>query len=481
MKTVTFNCNDYASFVEQFESVFLKAGDKIQFVECPVRMGKTYTAERYIIKVLKREIRNEREVILFCTEKNLLVDSSFLEIKEKLLENQKPNLLVFKKETSEKSLKSLKEHLLGENFKIACLCSFTYVSSEQISDLVSSIYESGANVTTIIDEGECLLNTLIKDVPISRCVDRRFGTKVKGNLSTSLDRSKNTLSHPGNENVTNSHNSFVYGSIRAEPGPYNTYELFKFVNLLRTNEPCLDIKIHTGKSFYEDFTVFKEVKTVDVILKSEIYNIFEITKDFKIKFNDRLFRTIERAKEIDFVIFYTLIALIDRVIKCNSLYIKFPCVTSPVDGFKVMSYKEAGDAYADYKSAKSTNKKEKLSNYLVHKEVNPLYEMKLCFNEIEPLTRLVKISSSLIFLSGTWNKWLLDLFFNDSNPDPFFTNISDVAYVSRNDLLKLKYLILTNDVKLENDIYINPDSSLSELEIKFNDKDIKNIAKLKNL
>lgn len=81
-----------------------------------------------------------------------------------------------------------------------------------------------------------------------------------------------------------------------------------------------------------------------------------------------------------------------------------------------MSYKEAGNAYATYKSAKSTNKKEKLSGYLSHKEVNPLYEMKLCFNEIEPLTRLVEISDSLILLSGTWNKWLLDLFiYNDLN------------------------------------------------------------------
>ena len=277
----------------------------------------------------------------------------------KLQENQKPNLLVFKKETSEKSLKSLKAHLSEKNFKIACLCSFTYLTGEQISDLVSTIYESGANVTTIIDEGECLLNTLIKDVPISRCVDRKFGTKAKGNLSTALDRSKNTLSDLGNKNVANSHDSFVYGSIRAEPGPCNTYELFKFAEKIRTNEPCLNIKIHTGKSFYEDFTVFKEIKIVDVILKSEIYNIFEITKDFEIKFNDQLFRIIEKAKELDFVTFYTLIALINQVIKCNSLYIKFPCVTSPVDGFKVMSYKEAVNAYVKYKSAKSTNKKEK--------------------------------------------------------------------------------------------------------------------------
>ena len=226
MKTVTFDCNDYASFIEQFKSIFLEASDKTQFVECPVRMGKTYTAERHIIQFLKREIRNEKEIILFSTEKNLLVDSSFLEIKEELLENQKPNLLVFKEETSRQNMKSLKAHLSGENFKIACLCSFTYLTGEQISSLVSDIYESGANVTTIIDEGECLLNTLIKDVPFSRCIDREFGTKVKGNLSTALDRSKSTLSDLGNKNVANSDNSLVYGSIRAEPGPSNTYELF---------------------------------------------------------------------------------------------------------------------------------------------------------------------------------------------------------------------------------------------------------------
>lgn len=65
----------YENFVEQFKSVFLEAEGKVQFVECPVRMGKTYMSERYIIDFLKsRKCEIENQVLIFATEKNLLVD-----------------------------------------------------------------------------------------------------------------------------------------------------------------------------------------------------------------------------------------------------------------------------------------------------------------------------------------------------------------------------------------------------------------------
>ena len=120
MKTDIFNCNNYENFVEQLRSIFLEAEGKVQFVECPVRMGKTCSSERYIIDFLKsRRCEIENEILIFATEKNLLVDSSFLEIKKKLSETEQSNLLVFKKETSEKCVlwhynnKHHDSHLLG--------------------------------------------------------------------------------------------------------------------------------------------------------------------------------------------------------------------------------------------------------------------------------------------------------------------------------------------------------------------------------
>lgn len=312
-----------------------------------------------------------------------------MEIKKKLSEAEQSNLLVFKKETSEKNKSLLKSHLGQENFKIACLCSFSYLIGSRMSDLLLDVYESNSKVSIIIEEGESMLNTLVKETSISRCIDRTFGTKVKGNLCTALDRSTNTLSNPDNEDVDSTNNHFIFGIIRAEPGPYNTYELFEFIDFPRINEPCLKIKIDTGASFYEDFTVFKEIDSIDIILKSETYNICKVVKPpyssngrFEIEFNDRLFDVIEKTRDFEYVAFYTLIALIDQIIRCNSIYIKFACAISPIDGSKVLSYKEASSTYADYKSARATDRKERLANYLSHKEVNPLYEIKLCFNKL---------------------------------------------------------------------------------------------------
>ena len=56
-------------------------------------MGKTYYAGRYIIKFLKKEHETKNEIVTFYTEKNLLVDRSFLKIIKQLKEREKGNLL----------------------------------------------------------------------------------------------------------------------------------------------------------------------------------------------------------------------------------------------------------------------------------------------------------------------------------------------------------------------------------------------------
>ena len=56
----------------------------------------------------------------------------------------------------------------------------------------------------------------------------------------------------------------------------------------------------------------------------------------RITFNDKIFNTIEKANKFNYVPFYTLIAFVGRLIKCNSIYGKFECATSPVEGAKVV-------------------------------------------------------------------------------------------------------------------------------------------------
>jgi hypothetical protein len=280
--------------------------------------------------------------------------------------------------------------------------------------------------------------------------------------------------------------SSIFKKIRAEPAPHNTFNLFEFNEFTKVNEPCLDIILKSGKFHYEDFTIFKEINSIDVLLNKKACNICTMTNDATgqswITFNDKIFNIIEKENKFNYVTFYTFIAFVDRLIKCNSIYVKFACATSPVDGSKVLSYNEASEVYARYKSTSNSDKKNNksstgkaLNKFISGKEVNPLYEMKLCFNEVESLARLKKISHSLIFLSGTWNPWLLNLFHDD--PLPYFIRLSNKTNVRQDDFLKLKYLVLGNKSKVEDDIYINQTSP--PIATKFTDKEL--IADAKRL
>ena len=148
----------------------------------------------------------------------------------------------------------------------------------------------------------------------------------------------------------------------------------------------------------------------------------------------------------------------DRIIKCNSIYVKFACVTSPVNGSKMLSYNEASEAYANYQSTSITDEGNNksaigktLSKFISRKKVNQLYEIKLCFNEVEPMTRQTKLSHSLIFLPVRRNPRLFNLF--PEEPFPFFMRLSNKTNINQNDFLKLKYLVLNNKSSIEDDIY----------------------------
>ena len=83
----------------------------------------------------------------------------------------------------------------------------------------------------------------------------------------------------------------------------------------------MNIVLETGQSCYEDITVFKEIKSVDVTLNKERYNVCTITKDgnrnSEMLFNEQVFNVLEQAKKINYVFYYTLIAFVDRIIKLH--------------------------------------------------------------------------------------------------------------------------------------------------------------------
>ena len=69
---------------------------------------------------------------------------------------EKQNLLVFKQETSVKNNGTLGYFLSKKKFKVACLSSFAYLTSDRISSLLSKCYHSDSKVLMRVYES--LLN-----------------------------------------------------------------------------------------------------------------------------------------------------------------------------------------------------------------------------------------------------------------------------------------------------------------------------------
>jgi hypothetical protein len=96
-----------------------------------------------------------------------------------------------------------------------------------------------------------------------------FGTKPSGNLAKALDRTQNGLSNPENTHVNMEEGVTIVGRFRAEPARIGTYEVFELNETCKASEPCLDIALETGSSFYEDHHVFKKIVVVNILLPEE--------------------------------------------------------------------------------------------------------------------------------------------------------------------------------------------------------------------
>ena len=108
---------------------------------------------------------------------------------------------------------SFLERLTEKNFKVACLSSFLYWTGPRPSELLLNACFSESRVTLSVNAGEALMKSQIGWISISRCIDTKFGTKVKRNVTNALDKSKSSLSNKKNDKVLGCH---MFGEAASE-------------------------------------------------------------------------------------------------------------------------------------------------------------------------------------------------------------------------------------------------------------------------
>ena len=154
------------------------------------------------------------------------------------------------------------------------------------------------------------------------------------------------------------------------------------------------------------------------------------------RFPSNIFETVQTAFEKNYCPFYTLLALITKILNSNMIYLKYSCVTSPIDPMKDLSYNEATVKYSLFQDSKASDSKTNTSDYFLYKKVGILYETQLCFNENTKLFRAENIADSILFLSGTWNPWLLDLMYSNK---PFILQEDLISETCPDETEKLKF------------------------------------------
>lgn len=417
LKKTKVVCKSFESFVQSFKLIFEKPG--IQIILAPVRSGKTYACENFIVEELQKE---RKKIVVFITEKNILAESSHANILA-LLGNEswlKNNVLVFTHETSTTNLKNLKDFFVkNSNDSVAVLSSFAYFTGDQQSPLFKSIIlarEKGYEVIFLIDEAESLFNSLQLEVVLERPQDKLFKTPAKGNGLTAIDSSKSELLMNSNVQFLKNTN-LIKGRISATPGNTQNFEYFTF-SPYNINTDDLLLYLYTKEPIFSESIVFCKIEKVSIsnylfITKDNtegIVNICDLTQD-KVIFNESIFKIIEALHEKgSFSCYYTLIALIHNVLRSSSLYVRYYCVSSKGDVGKPLSYEEASRLYSMFRAAKggSGSSNVKATDYFNYPKIGKLYQFELIFNKNYPIASIESYSNKVIYLSGTWNEWLID-------------------------------------------------------------------------
>ena len=391
-------------FSKDFKKVFenLTSGhyeEDVQFLKVPVRTGKTYSCEQYMIKFLERVKNDEdllRKIVIFTTEKNILADGTYMNVLEGVKKDS--NLILFKQELYEESNRRFKRALNTSNQDIVIICSFSYIFSEKMSTLFYKARSSSDELVLLVDEGEALLNSLHSSVSICACKNRSFGSGINGTVINALNKPTTILKFNGD--VTKTSNLKIEGYVVANPTSANTYEFFQFLEESKSRieaKKKLALVIQPSDGNYNDFTVYKQISSIKFKLGFKVYDLCTVSKSNTIKFPPNIFETIQIAFEKDYCLFYTLLALITKILNSNMIYLKYSCVTSP-SSMRDLSYNEATEKHSEYQAAKASDNKAPTSDFFLYKKVGRLYETQLCFNENSSLFRAENIADSIILL-----------------------------------------------------------------------------------
>ena len=460
-----FNYDFAKDFKKVFKNLTSRGEEDVQFLKVPVRTGKTYSCEQYMITFLAGAgnfPEKYREIVIFTTEKNILADSTYMHVLGGIGEDS--NVILFKQDLYEESTKKFEKALETGGKGIVIICSFAYIFSEKMSTIFYKARVESDKLVLLVDEGEALLNSLHSSVSISACKNRAFGTGISGTVINALRRSTTVLKF--NRDVTSTRNLNIVGYVVANPTPANTFE---FCQLLEESKSRIEIEkklmliiqpFPGGK--YDDFTVYKRISSIKFKLGLRVYHLCSVLEhpNKEIRFPSNIFETIQTAFEEDYCSFYTLIGIITKILDSNMIYLKYSCVTSP-NSMKDLSYNEAAERYSNYQDAKaSNNSKIPTSDFFLYKQVGRLYETHLCFNQNSSLFRAEKIADSIIFLSGTWNEWLLDLMYS-TKPSIFQENIilceNDKTQNEnfKSDLFLLRFLLLKSQSNIPSSFLSN--------------------------
>ena len=357
--------------------------------------------------------------MVFITEKNILAELSHANILV-LLGNEswlKNNVFVFTHETSSTNLKNLKDFFIKDsNNSVAVLSSFAYFTGDQQSPLFKNIIlarEKGYEVIFLIDEAESLFNSLQLEVILDRPQDK---LPAKGNGLTAIDNSKNELLMNSNVQFLKNTN-LIKGRISAIPGNTQNFEYFTF-SPYNTNTDDLLLYLYAKEPIFSESIVFCKIEKVSICNKlfitkdntEGIVNICDLTQS-KAIFNEYIFKIIETLHEKgSFSCYYTLIALIHNVLRSSYLYVRYYCVSAKGDVGKPLSYEEACRLYSMFRAAKgsSGSSNVKATDYFNYPKIGKLYQFELIFNKNHPIASIESYSNKVIYLSGTWNEWLID-------------------------------------------------------------------------
>lgn len=269
---------------------------------------------------------------------------------------------------------------------------------------------------------------------ISKPFDKNFNTAVRGNNASALDSRKAKMLENTNLVFTRE-DVEIKGRITAYPAPHETFQDYTF--RCKADGNGLPIKVQTYEAQMADLTIFRKVKSISLEKFGKILSIDE--NNVLLIDEKNLFRALSSLYETSYSTFFSLTGFLKILLQSSFLYVRCLCVCPAGKTDIPLTYKQAVEKYEEYRSVKSSNKKAILSEFLTVPRLGSLYETNLCFNRSYPVHDIMNNSDSVIFLSGTWNSFLIQTVLDS---EPFCQVIKNEKL--RTDLTKLCFMINRN-------------------------------------